>query len=164
MSLICNFSRMTTMKTMTDKRDYYEVLGVSRTASADELKKAYRKLARQYHPDVNRGDDRPRSNSRKSTRPTKYFPTPIGGPRMTGSAMRRMAWAATRSADSAALRSATCSRASLVEGVHGAGPDRREVRISRFLSRSHSRKRSSGSTRKSRYFASRPASRVTARV
>jgi molecular chaperone DnaJ len=43
-------------KTMTDKRDYYDVLGVNRTASADELKKAYRKLARQYHPDVNPGD------------------------------------------------------------------------------------------------------------
>jgi molecular chaperone DnaJ len=43
-------------QSMTDKRDYYEVLGVGRTASADELKKAYRKLARQYHPDVNRGD------------------------------------------------------------------------------------------------------------
>ncbi|MEA2514546.1 MAG: molecular chaperone DnaJ [Thermomicrobiales bacterium] len=41
---------------MTDKRDYYEVLGVGRTATADELKRSYRKLAREYHPDVNRND------------------------------------------------------------------------------------------------------------
>ena len=41
---------------MAEKRDYYEVLGLTRDASIGEIKKAYRRLARKHHPDVNPDD------------------------------------------------------------------------------------------------------------
>ena len=42
---------------MADKRDYYEVLGVTKQSTDAEIKKAYRKLAKKYHPDINKEAD-----------------------------------------------------------------------------------------------------------
>jgi molecular chaperone DnaJ len=50
-----------------EKRDYYEVLGVERSASTDEIKKAYRKLALKYHPDKNPGDHEAEENFKEAT-------------------------------------------------------------------------------------------------
>src|SRR5438876_9743164 len=44
------------MATTTSKKDYYETLGVKKSASTEDIRKAFRKLARKYHPDVNPGD------------------------------------------------------------------------------------------------------------
>ena len=52
---------------MGNKRDYYEVLGVDRTADAAALKKAYRKLAKKYHPDTNAGNKEAEQKFKEAT-------------------------------------------------------------------------------------------------
>ena len=55
---------------MESKRDYYEVLGVSKTADEAAIKKAYRKLAKKYHPDTNAGDAHAEQMFKRSQRRT----------------------------------------------------------------------------------------------
>lgn len=77
---------------MSDKRDYYEVLGISKSASAQEIKKAYRKLALKYHPDKNPDDQTAEakfkeaaeayevlSNAEKKERYDRYGHAGVGG-------------------------------------------------------------------------------------
>ena len=70
---------------MAEKRDYYEVLGLKKGATEEEIKKAYRKMAKKYHPDMNPGDAEAEKNFKavlitgarqagKSTLLKKLFP------------------------------------------------------------------------------------------
>ena len=112
-----------------NKRDYYEVLGVQKGATEEEIKKAYKKMARKYHPDLNPGDKDAEESSRRSMRPTMFFPTRTSASAMTSSdslgSIPTMGPASPAAASVAALaaqavRAARVHRAPLAVPVHPA--------------------------------------------
>ena len=88
---------------MADKRDYYEVLGVAKNASDAELKKAYRKLAKKYHPDVNPGDKEAEAKFKEATEAYGILSDPDKENSTTSSVMQLLKMAAAVPEDSADL-------------------------------------------------------------
>lgn len=87
---------------MGEHRDYYEALGVRKDASDADIKKAFKKLAKKYHPDANQKNRRlRRKNSRRSRKPTTFFPTRRSAPSTTS--RRRMRAVGIRSLTSRIL-------------------------------------------------------------
>ena len=77
-----------------NKRDYYEVLGVSKDADEDTLKKAYRKLAKKYHPDANPGDKEAEAKFKEASEAYSVLSDPQNVSSTTSSAMLHLSRAA----------------------------------------------------------------------
>lgn len=110
------------------KRDYYEVLGVPKDADDAALKKAYRVLAKKYHPDANPGDKEAEAKFKEASEAYSVLSDPERGASMTSSAMRPLtaAQAAVSAASTLPVRtwaifSATSSAISSADARAGEG-------------------------------------------
>ena len=81
---------------MAEKRDYYEVLGIQKGASADEIKKAYRQMAKKYHPDLNKGDANAEQMFKDVNEAYSVLSDPDKRQSMTGSVMQALIRATER--------------------------------------------------------------------
>ena len=95
---------------MAEKRDYYEVLGVDRGADDATLKKAYRKLAKKYHPDMNPGDKEAEAKFKEATEAYGVLSDPDKRRQSAASTLAAEIWVI-----SSAIFSATCSVAAEAE-------------------------------------------------
>ena len=164
---------------MASNRDYYQVLGVARDASVEDIKKAYRKLAIKYHPDKNPGDKAAEekfkelgeayevlSDQQKRATYDQYGPRGIHGARRPWLGSRRPAGGrvftirSTSSAKSSAGWAGAFLRISSAADANAAVP--RTATICATTWRSHSKKPSTVSKRRFSWIASMPALRAMA--
>lgn len=101
-------------------KDYYKILGVGREASKDEIAKAFKKLARKYHPDLNPGNKESEEKFKEITRRTKFSKTSRSGRCMTSSDPT-----GSRASSSAAIRSAGATPTAAVRASRSTGRNRR---------------------------------------
>ncbi len=113
---------------MAEKRDYYEVLGVAKNANADEIKKAYRKAAIQFHPDKNPGDKEAEEKFKEAAEAYDVLSNPDKRARYDQFAARQAAGPAASAASAAEgsrWRTSSRSSATFSAAISGADSARR---------------------------------------
>ena len=146
----------------SNKRDYYEVLGVSRSASEDELKKAFRRLAKQYHPDANK-EQGAEARFIEVNEAYEVLSDPRNALLMTVMGMQELAMDPLQASVilRVSVRSMTSLKRSLpVPLARNAVRERNEAQTYAMISPSPSRKQSLAARKKLSYLDGRPAQAV----